>query len=180
MSIILEPAFAYAYLGRGDMYSLKGDSVAAAEDYRKVVALDTVPRNGSCAQFAWWGLGQKDKAVEFMDKIIENAPDDAGIYYDAACLYSRMGDTEKSLEFLRTAFEKGYRRFAHIEMDDDLDGIKQCPEYKELILKYRKVLESETEETMTRDGLSFITGRPSFAGAMVGNIPGSKIVRLVL
>ena len=180
MSITLEPMCAYAYLGRGDMYSLKGDSVAAAEDYRKVVELDTVPGSNSCAQYAWLELGQKDKAVEFMDKIIENAPDDAGIYYDAACLYSRMGDTEKSLEFLKTAFEKGYRRFAHIEMDDELGEIKQCPEYKELILKYRKVLESEIEEMKTRDGLSFITGRPSFAGAMLGNIPGGKIVRLVL
>lgn len=175
MSITLEPMWAYAYLGRGDMYSLKGDSVAAAEDYRKVVALDTVPGNGSCAQYAWWGLGQKEKAVDFMNKVIENDPDDAGNYYDAACLYSRMGESDKALEFLRTAFEKGYRRFAHIEMDDDLGEIKQWPEYKELILKYRKVLESEIEEMKTRDGLSFITGRPSFVEAVC---PERKVLKI--
>lgn len=153
MSIILEPAFAYAYLGRGDMYSLKGDSVAAAEDYRKVVELDTIPGNGSCAQYAWLGLGQKDKAVDFMNKVIENDPDNAGNYYDAACLYSRMGETDKALEFLRTAFEKGYRRFAHIEMDDDLGEIKQWPEYKDLILKYKEIFESEIEEAVPEDGI---------------------------
>ena len=97
-----------------------------------------------------------------MNKVIENDPDDAGNYYDAACLYSRMGESDKALEFLRTAFEKGYRRFAHIEMDDDLGEIKHWPEYKDLILKYRKVLESEIEETKTLDGLSFITGRSLF------------------
>ncbi|HJB43329.1 MAG TPA: tetratricopeptide repeat protein, partial [Candidatus Coprenecus merdipullorum] len=121
-----------------------------------------VPGSNSCAQYAWLGLGQKDKAVDFMNKVIENDPDDAGNYYDAACLYSRMGESDKALEFLRTAFEKGYRRFAHIEMDDDLGEIKHWPEYKDLILKYRKVLESEIEETKTLDGLSFITGRSLF------------------
>ena len=153
MSITLEPMCAYAYLGRGDMYILKGDSVAAAEDYRKVVELDTVPGNGSCAQYAWWGLGQKEKAVDFINKVIGNDPDNAGNYYDAACLYSRMGESDKALEFLRTAFEKGYRRFAHIEMDDDLGEIKQWPEYKELILKYKEIFESEIEEAVPEDGI---------------------------
>ena len=49
------------------------------------------------------------------------------------------------------------------------------PEYKELILKYRKVLESETEETMTWDGLSFITGRPSFVEAVC---PEPKVLKI--
>ena len=153
----------------------KGDSVAAAEDYRKVVELDTVPGSNSCAQYAWLELGQKDKAVDFMNKVIENDPDDAGNYYDAACLYSRMGESDKALGFLRTAFEKGYRRFAHIEMDDELGEIKQWPDYKDIILKYKKVLESETEETMTRDGLSFITGRPSFVEAVC---PERKVLKI--
>ena len=88
-----------------------------------------------------------------MNKVIENDPDNAGNYYDAACLYSRMGETDKALEFLRTAFEKGYRRFAHIEMDDDLGEIKQWPEYKDLILKYKEIFESEIEEAVPEDGI---------------------------
>ena len=88
-----------------------------------------------------------------MNKVIENDPDDAGNYYDAACLYSRMGESDKALKFLKTAFEKGYRRFAHIEMDDDLGEIKQRPEYKELILKYKEIFESEIEEAVPEDGI---------------------------
>lgn len=145
MSIVLQPNYAYAYLGRGDMYTLKGDKKSAEADYRKVIELDTIPSNNSCAQYAYWVLGQKEEAIEFMDKMISNAPDNMGNYYDAACLYSRMGELEKSIEFLRTAFEKGYRRFAHIEMDDDLNLIRELPEFKELIDYYKKQFESEME-----------------------------------
>lgn len=106
MAIVLQPDYAYAYLGRGDMYILKGDKKSAEADYRKVIELDTIPSNSSCAQYAYWGLGQKEKAIEFMDKVIANDSDNAGNYYDAACLHSRMGELEKAIEFMRTALEK--------------------------------------------------------------------------
>lgn len=148
MSIALQPDYAYAYLGRGDMYILKGDKKAAETDYKKVVKLDTIPTNSSCAQFAYWGLGQKEKAIEFMNKMIDNDPENAGNYYNAACLHSRMGELEKSIEFLQTAFEKGYRRFAHLEMDDDLNAIRELPKYKELIQQYKNIFESEIDDKM--------------------------------
>lgn len=151
MSIILEPGYAYAYLGRGDMYTLKKDVLSAKADYQKVIELDTIPNNGSCAQYAYWGLGEKEKAIDFMDKVIANDPDNAGNYYDAACLHSRMGELRMAVEFLRTAFEKGYRRFAHIEMDDDLNVIRQMPEFKELVEQYKKIFESEIAENITAD-----------------------------
>ncbi len=72
------------------MYALKGNKKSSEADYKKVVELDTIPNNSSCAQYAYWCLGQKEKAIEFMDKVIANDPDNAGNYYDAACLHSRM------------------------------------------------------------------------------------------
>lgn len=146
MSIVLQPDYAYAYLGRGDMYILKGDNKSAEADYKKVIELDTVPSNSSCAQYAYWSLGQKEKAIEFMNQVISNDPNNAGNYYNAACLHSRMSETEKAIEFLQTALEKGYRRFAHLEIDDDLDAIRELPKFKELIQQYKSILEYEIEE----------------------------------
>lgn len=148
MAIVLRPDYAYAYLGRGDMYALKGDKKSAEADYKKVIELDTIPGNSSCAQYAYLELGQKEKAVEFMNNVIENDPDDAGNYYDAACLHSRMGELDKSIEFLQTALEKGFRRFAHLEMDDDLDAIRELPKYEELIRHYKSIFETEIEDKM--------------------------------
>ena len=148
MAIVLQPDYAYAYLGRGDMYALKGDKKSAEADYKKVIELDTIPGNSSCTQYAYLELGQKEKAVEFMNNVIEKDPDDAGNYYDAACLHSRMGQLDKSIEFLQTALKKGFRRFAHLEMDDDLDAIRELPEYKKLIQQYKRIFETEIEAKM--------------------------------
>ena len=137
MSIVLEPSYAYAYLGRGEMYELNGDMASAMADYKKVIQIDTVPENNSCAQYAYWFLGRKNEAIDFMNRVISSDPEDAGNYYDAACLYSLMGELEKALEYMRTALEKGYRRFAHIEVDDDLNSIRQLPEFIDMIQYYK-------------------------------------------
>jgi len=91
VSITLDPTYAYAYLGRGDMYLLKGMKDEAMKNYRKVIELDTVPSTSSCAFYAYHQLGEDAKAIAFLDSVLQKYPDDAGSYYDAACLYSRMG-----------------------------------------------------------------------------------------
>lgn len=56
-----------------------------------------------------------------------------------------MGDTEKALTYLEQALERGYRRFAHMEVDRDLENIRNSPQYRELIDKYKRIQESENE-----------------------------------
>ena len=84
MAIALNPDYAYAYFGRGDMYTLQGDKEAAEADFRKAVEIDTVPETGACAMFAYLELGETDKAKEFMDRVLMNNPEDKGSYYNAA------------------------------------------------------------------------------------------------
>lgn len=150
-SIILDPSYAYAYLGRGDMYERKGDHEAAISDYRKVIQLDTIPYNGSCAQYAYLQLGDKEDAITFMNEVIAQDSTDAGNYYDAACLYSRMGNTTKAIDFMRIALEKGYSRFAHMELDDDLDTVRKIPEFQTLIHQYKQRYEAKMEDSAADD-----------------------------
>ena len=138
MSIKLNPNFAYSYFGRADMYKLKGDTALANADYRKVLELDTIPQDGACAQYAFLELGMTDKAIDFMNQIIENEPDNSGHYYDAACVYARLGNTAKSLEYLEIALKMGYKSFHHMSIDDNLDTIRNLPQYKNLIRQYKK------------------------------------------
>lgn len=72
--------------------------------------------------------------------------DDKGKYYDAACLYSLMGDTDKSLSYLEKALQNGFRRFAHIARDEDLKNLRKNPRYKSLIDKYKKIMAEEISE----------------------------------
>jgi clan AA aspartic protease (TIGR02281 family) len=81
-------------------------------------------------------LGKDDEAKDWMDKLITEDPEDSGNYYDQACLYSRMGKLNEAVDALRRAFEKGYRRFPHIENDDDLDPIRELPVFIDLMNEY--------------------------------------------
>lgn len=153
MAITLEPRYAYAYCGRGRFYEEQGKKELAKADFQKVIELDTVPDPGtSCAHYAYYYLGQKDKAVEFMDSLIAKNDDRAGSYYDAACLYSIMGEKEKAIDFLKKAFEQGFRRIAHTYADHDLDNIREMQEYKELLDKYS--VEVIDEEIKSQDELT--------------------------
>lgn len=134
-AIILKPEHAYCYLGRADKYLLKGDKETAMKDYQMVIALDTVYGESNCAQFAYLGLGDIDKAKSFESAILENFAS-AGNYYDAACLYARMGEKDMALNYLRNSLEKGFARFAHIRNDDDLDAIRDMQGFKDLINEY--------------------------------------------
>ena len=138
MSIELAPGYAYAYLGRADMYALKGDKEASEADYRKVVEIDTIHNDGACAMYAYLELGELDEAKEFMQKVIDNNIDDAGVFYDATCLYSRMNEKEQALDYLRQAFEKGYHDFVHLDNDDDMDAIRDTEGFKALVNEYKE------------------------------------------
>ena len=149
MAIALKPEIAYLYTKRGEAYMLQGNEEAAKGDYLKVIELDTVPNRESTAMYAYQVLGELDKAREFMLRLIDEDPDYEGNYYDAACLYARMGDKEKALEYLRQAFEHGYRDFAHIAVDYDMDNLREMEEFKALIEEYKEKYqwgESDTQK----------------------------------
>ena len=163
LGIEMSPDYPYLYLMRGELLLLEGNKKEADADFEKVIQLDTVVNNSSCRQYALHFLGRDKEAEEWMDKIIESDPDDDGHYYDRACLYARMGRLEESVAALRTSFEKGFRRFAHIRVDDDMDPVRDLPEFKALIeeyeakhVEYLKQFElsmPEKEETVTEIAL---------------------------
>lgn len=151
--------YPYLYLMRGELLLLDGNIAEADVDFEVVIQKDTIAEDGSCRQYALHFLGRDKEAEEWMDKIIASDPEDAGHYYDQACLYSRMGRLEESVAALRISFEKGYRSFSHIRLDDDLDAVRDLPEFKALIEEYEakqaaylkefELSMQEKEETVT-------------------------------
>ena len=136
MAITLQPNVAYAYLNRGVLYRLKGENAKAESDFKQVVRLDSIPEEAECSFYAYYYLGQKDKAIEILNIIL--GKDKKGNCYDAACLYSVMGEKVKALSYLRQSLEDGYRRFAHIKRDRDLNNIRNTEEFKVLMKEYEE------------------------------------------
>ena len=159
MGIELEEDYPYLYLMRGELLQAEGKKAEAEADFGMILQIDTVADSNSCRMYALHFLGRNEEAVAWMDKVIEADPDNRGNYYDQACLYARMGMLEESVAALRTAFEKGYRSFAHIRLDDDMDSIRELPEFKALLQEYEarhaeylkefELVMPEKEETVT-------------------------------
>ena len=58
-----------------------------------------------------------------------------------------MNRPEEAIKALEEAFKKGFRKFAHLEHDDDMDSLRNLPEYKALIREYKdKPVEEIFEE----------------------------------
>lgn len=153
-SAALQPKYTYNYLCRGQLYRVKGDEKSARADFEEVLRLDTTTMSDNSArQYALFYLGDTIKAVEWMDKILndEKCDDKKGAHYNAACLYSLMGDTDKSLEHLRKCLELGWCRFTHARRDDDLKTVRELPAFEALLKEY----EQKHEQKLSAENMVF-------------------------
>jgi tetratricopeptide (TPR) repeat protein len=69
------------------------------------------------------------KAIEALETLRAETPEDAGILYNLACAQSLSGDREQALEHLRRSVEidGSFRELA--EKDSDFDAIRDDPEF---------------------------------------------------
>ena len=131
--IDVDKSYPYIFLMRGELYLKRGEKEKANADFEEIIRQDTVAESGSCRQYALHLLGRNTEALEWMEKVIAADSTGNGVYYDKSCLLARMGQLDESVTALRKAFKNGYRSFAHIEHDDDMDAIRELPEFKRLI-----------------------------------------------
>lgn len=137
MSILLKEDYAYAYMMKGNL--LKDyfkDTSNATTSFKKCIELDKGINEETCKQYAYLALGDTVKAIEITDSILKMT-NDPGAYYDAACIYSRMGNKERAVIYLEQAFKKGYKKFKHILSDNDLENLRNYPEFENLLKKWR-------------------------------------------
>ncbi|MFG6341883.1 MAG: tetratricopeptide repeat protein [Alistipes sp.] len=156
--IDVDSEYPYIFLNRGSLYLKRGDTEKAHADFEEIIRQDTVVMDSSCRHYALHFLGRDKEAEEWIDHIIEQEPTNKGNYYDKACLLARMGRHGESVEALRHAFELGYRSFAHIEHDDDMDPIRELPEFKHLIEEYKaKPIRIEADDEQTKDKIERVS-----------------------
>ncbi len=152
MAITLGPD-AYFYMSRGKLYQMENEQDKARADLLKAIELDSIPEKADCAHYAYYYLGDKAKAIEILNKVLAANPSEN--YYDAACLYSIMDEKEKAIAYLREALEAGYRKFAHINRDRDLNNIRNTAEFKALIKEYEEKHQQEIASDDAEDDSAY-------------------------
>lgn len=152
MAITLGPD-AYFYMSRGKLYQMENEQDKARADLLKAIELDSIPEKADCAHYAYYYLGDKAKAIEILNKVLAANPSEN--YYDAACLYSIMDEKEKAIAYLREALDAGYRKFAHINRDRDLNNIRNTAEFKALIKEYEEKHQQEIASDDAEDDSAY-------------------------
>jgi serine/threonine protein kinase/tetratricopeptide (TPR) repeat protein len=79
------------------------------------------------------GAGKEKEAKYECEKALELSPKDSLMYYNVACLNSRLGDKEKSIEYLTNAIDNGYVNYDWLKRDPDLNNIRNEPAFIELM-----------------------------------------------
>lgn len=142
-SVFLYPQHAPSHQRRGELYLLKGDKNAADDDFEQVITIESELDRADCTRYAYFYLGDTEEAT----RLLKKALDDKEIsYYDAACLYSLMGEKDNAIAFLRLHLENGYRDFYHIKRDRHLNNIRSSEEFASLLKEFEEKHQAEIAE----------------------------------
>ncbi len=80
--------------------------------------------------------GLYDRTLEIDRRLVSLRPSDGIARYNLACSLARQGEHMVAIHELGNALELGYDDFAHLEVDPDLDMLRELPEFLALIRLY--------------------------------------------
>lgn len=134
-SISLYSYYPYSLMSRGRVYLKLGYTGKGNTDLEQCIDLNNELGENNCAQYAYFYLGNRQKAKDYMQSILAHSSS-AGNLYDAACLYSLLSEIDSSLQYLDKSLASGYNNFTHIQNDPDLTNLRADSRYKSLLHRY--------------------------------------------
>lgn len=87
---------------------------------------------------AYTAQGMYKKGLQIDLRLCRLKPEDPTVYYNLACSYALLKDTDTAFEALEKAIILGYKDIYHLERDKDLTSLRGDSRYKKLIKKMKK------------------------------------------
>jgi eukaryotic-like serine/threonine-protein kinase len=132
----------YAVWGSlGDAYHYSGDLAGARAAYEKAVALaskqlEVNPKdaevNGDVADY-WAMLGDRKRAVSFLDQSLRWGRGDKDLLFNAAVVYQDLGESGVALEWLKKSLDAGVSVATVLSLPS-FDSLKNDARFQTLIL----------------------------------------------
>ena len=136
-AIAADPEYVISYNNMGAVYNEVEQYDSAVHYYKKAIALDPEYVNAHFNMgLSYLNFEQVDSAIKYFNSAIGLNPQQEYYYYFLSCAYALNKQTQKSLDNLRTALEKGFKDFYEVLHDEDLKSIRSTKEYEELVKKY--------------------------------------------
>jgi adenylate cyclase len=123
----------YRSLGRdGEKESAARKGIERAE--RELTLHPDNPRPAYLGAAALVTLGQNDRAKEWLARTLAIDPDDILTQYNAACIYSRLGEIDTAFDLLeRLLPHANHETKAWIKHDSDFDPLRGHPRYQKVL-----------------------------------------------
>lgn len=80
----------------------------------------------------YFKLSDFEKSKLYLQKAMNLRPDDWRPYYNAACNYALMGESDRAIALLKQAVAKGFKDFEWMRKDPDLESIRNDPRFQSL------------------------------------------------
>ena len=106
------------------------------------------PSNGAAISFGVTALailGQRDRAMEWMERALLIDPDNLNMRYNFACTLARdLDDREGALRMLQSSISRIRGSIGNLEFDPDLESIRDDPRFVKMIADAKKRLGVKT------------------------------------
>jgi len=80
-------------------------------------------------------IGQREKALDWVGRALVLDPEDSGVLYNSACVYSLGGRPDEAIRLLDKAIDNGFGHREWLENDTDLDALRTDPRFEALLKK---------------------------------------------
>jgi adenylate cyclase len=102
------------------------------------------PSNGAAISFgvhALAVLGERDRAMEWMERALLIDPDNLNMRYNFACTLARdFGDREGALRMLESCMSRLQGSLGNVEHDPDLNSLRDDPRFQKILKDTKKRL----------------------------------------
>jgi tetratricopeptide (TPR) repeat protein len=110
-----------------------------SEAKRVATRFDRLAARNPASADPWYSMGREllhagdyDRAAKAFQEAAARTDKPGNALYNTACALSLKGDARNALDHLERAIEAGYDDPRHMDRDDDLDGIRDEPRFREL------------------------------------------------
>ena len=77
--------------------------------------------------------GDVHRALDLDRRLVALLPDDVLARYNLACSLALAGRPDEAIDSLSTAILLGYDDLAHLDVDPDLDSLRERPDFRALL-----------------------------------------------
>jgi len=130
----------------GFTYKIMGEAEKMERAYRR--SLTKIERhlelNPDDVRAAYLGaeallkLGERERAMEWVKRVLAKERDDPYTLYGVSCIYAQIGEIEEGMYYLERAVKKGFHHKEWMEHDTDLDSLREHARYPALVQRFEQ------------------------------------------